>query len=94
MGEPAKRTSPPSATGDPQEDGWPSRRQFVAGSLACGLSAAGWHGAGGQGHAAPAEAMTVRRPARHVIFVLMSGAPSQFETFDPKPGAPTGGMMA
>jgi hypothetical protein len=26
-----------------------------------------------------------------VIFVLMSGAPSQFETFDPKPGAPTGG---
>src|SRR5262245_2578295 len=37
------------------------------------------------------KAPKVNRPAKHVIFVLMSGAPSQFETFDPKPGTPTVG---
>jgi hypothetical protein len=61
-----------------------SRRQFVAGSLAGGLLA-------GQTDAAETKGPTVRRPARHVIFVLMSGGPSQLETFDPKPGTPTGG---
>src|SRR5262249_49555544 len=43
-------------------------------------------------HGHPTEPeVAVRKPAKHVIFVLMSGAPSQFETFDPKPGTPTGG---
>jgi len=28
---------------------------------------------------------------KHVILLWMSGGPSQFETWDPKPGAPTGG---
>jgi hypothetical protein len=64
-----------------------SRRQFLAGSLAGGLAAAGL---GGTVQAATGVA-SVRRPARHVIFVLMSGGPSQMETFDPKPGTPTGG---
>jgi hypothetical protein len=48
-------------------------------------------GLAGQAAAAETRAPLVRKPARHVIFVLMSGAPSQLETFDPKPGAPTGG---
>jgi hypothetical protein len=61
-----------------------SRRQFLAGSLAGGLAAA-------SGAAGAETKLKVRRPAKHVIFVLMSGAPSQFETFDPKPGTPTGG---
>jgi hypothetical protein len=64
-----------------------SRRQFLAGSLAGSLTVAA-----SPNPATPAETTPViRRPARHVIFVLMSGAPSQFETFDPKPGTPTGG---
>lgn len=61
-----------------------SRRHFLAGSLATGLTAGGLC-------AAEAKVPVVRKPAKHVIFVLMSGAPSQFETFDPKPGMPTGG---
>jgi hypothetical protein len=63
-----------------------SRRQFLGGSLALGLTAAGLPAV-----AADTETAAVRKPARHVIFVLMSGGPSQLETFDPKPGAPTGG---
>src|SRR5262245_52470312 len=65
-----------------------SRRQFLAGSLAGGLTAAGL-----AGQAVPAETKSpkVLRPAKRVIFVLMSGGPSQLETFDPKPGRPTGG---
>ena len=59
-----------------------SRRELLAGSLAL---------AAGSALAAETKAPAVRRPAKRVIFVLMSGAPSQFETFDPKPGAPTGG---
>jgi hypothetical protein len=62
-----------------------SRRTFLAGSLAAGLAA------GGLDAAADAGPGKVRKPARRVIFVLMSGGPSQLETFDPKTGAPTGG---
>jgi Protein of unknown function (DUF1501) len=67
-----------------------SRRQFLAGSLASGLALTGL---AGQSVAAETAAPKVRNPAKHVIFVLMSGAPSQFETFDPKPGMPTGGAF-
>jgi hypothetical protein len=67
-----------------------SRRHFMAGSLAGGVALA----AGGAAFAESAPAApVVRRPAKHVIFVLMSGAASQFETFDPKPGQPTGGAF-
>jgi Protein of unknown function (DUF1501) len=79
--------SPPAgASGHPRDA--LSRRQFLAGSLASGLALTGL---AGQAGAAESRAPLVRKPARHVIFVLMSGAPSQLETFDPKPGAPTGG---
>ncbi len=63
-----------------------SRRQFLAGSLATGMTAAGL-----ASPPAPARAPKVRKPAKRVIFVLMSGGPSQMETFDPKTGTPTGG---
>jgi hypothetical protein len=64
--------------------------------MACGLTAAAMGPAAlaeeRNPHAASAPATPlIRRPAKRVIFVLMSGAPSQLETFDPKPGTPTGG---
>jgi hypothetical protein len=65
-----------------------SRRQFLAGSVASGLAVTGL---AGQAVAAVGKSQVVGKPARHVIFVLMSGGPSQMETFDPKTGAPTGG---
>ncbi|MBY0233260.1 MAG: DUF1501 domain-containing protein [Gemmataceae bacterium] len=55
----------------------PSRRAFLASVAAASLAAA--------------KPPAVARPAKRVVFVLMSGSPSQFETFDPKPGVPTGG---
>jgi hypothetical protein len=65
-----------------------SRRQFMAQSMAAGLAITGLgEAAVGAATASP----TVRKPAKRVIFVLMSGGPSQMETFDPKPGAPTSG---
>src|SRR5262245_13914782 len=33
----------------------------------------------------------VRKAHKHVILLWMAGGPSQFETFDPKPGADTQG---
>jgi Protein of unknown function (DUF1501) len=76
----------PSARGRPV--GALSRRQFLAGSLASGVALTGLASPSG---AAETGSPAVARPARHVIFVLMSGGPSQLETFDPKPGVPTGG---
>jgi hypothetical protein len=75
----------PARPADPERASAPlSRRRFLAESVAGGLAVAGVA-------ASPAAPPAVRRPARRVIFVLMSGGPSQFETFDPKPGTPTGG---
>lgn len=65
-----------------------SRRQFLAGSVAAGCSPALL---GADPVPTVGKAPTVRKPAKRVIFVLMSGGPSQMETFDPKTGTPTGG---
>ena len=65
-----------------------SRRSFLQGALVGGLSAAQ------QPISVSSAAQVVpSQPANRVIYVFMSGAPSQFETFDPKPGAPTGGAF-
>src|SRR5437899_8092074 len=56
------------------------RRAFLA-------SVAGLAWAGGAG----AAVRQMRRQARACILLWMAGGPSQFETFDPKPGAPTQG---
>ena len=39
----------------------------------------------------PAFASEVKKARKHCILLWLCGAPSQFETWDPKPGRPTGG---
>lgn len=39
----------------------------------------------------PGLAETTRRAQKHCILLWLCGAPSQFETWDPKPGRPSGG---
>lgn len=66
-----------------------SRRTFLKGLLA--TSAGGvvlnWGGL----TQTPALADEVRRQRKHCILLWMNGGASQFETFDMKPGRPTGG---
>ncbi len=63
-----------------------TRRRFLhtlaGGSALAGL---GWLGA------PAAAARELRRQGKAVILLWMAGGPSQFETLDPKPGAPTQG---
>jgi uncharacterized protein (DUF1501 family) len=62
-------------------------RNVAAGSAlsAAGLGALGWI------DTVRAEAQTLRKKGMSCILLFMRGAPSQFETFDPKPGTATGG---
>src|SRR6202046_3351882 len=39
----------------------------------------------------PALAEQAKKAQKHCILLWLCGAPSQFETWDPKPGRPTGG---
>ena len=59
-----------------------SRRAFLG---AGALSMAGWKGE------VVAQAQTLRKQGLSCILLFMTGGPSQLETFDPKPGTPTGG---
>jgi hypothetical protein len=61
-----------------------SRRQFVRLSLGAGLAAQ-------FGMSPWLAAQEGRGPAKRGILLFMWGAPSQLDTFDPKPGADTGG---
>src|SRR6201997_5429312 len=54
----------------------------VAGGLLAGLAGS---------RPLPALADEMRRQGRSCILLWMAGGPSQFETFDPKPGAETQG---
>src|SRR6516165_12588954 len=63
-----------------------SRRAFLGG-LAGGATLAGLNWTGSL-HAAAAE---MRRQGKACILLWMAGGPSQFETFDPKPGTDTQG---
>jgi hypothetical protein len=68
------------------DDSTTGRRRFLRHSLnAAGAAALTWKG----GLALSAEELRKRGMA--CILLYMRGAPSQFETFDPKPGAETGG---
>ena len=58
-------------------------KQIVAGTA--GLSALGWL------DAVRLEAAQLRKKGMACILLFQRGAPSQFETFDPKPGTATGG---
>jgi len=69
-----------------RDDGTASRRSFLHCSLSAASAAAlTWK----SGLALQAEELRQRGMA--CILLYMRGAPSQFETFDPKPGAETGG---
>jgi hypothetical protein len=63
-----------------------SRRMFLHGAIAGGAAFGGFGRLFAADHAEVAA-----RDQKHVILLFMSGGPSQFETWDPKPGRPTGG---
>lgn len=64
-----------------------SRRRFLGTAAATG--AAGMLGFSGM--IEPAAANQLRRQEKRVLLVFLAGGVSQLETWDPKPGAPTGG---
>jgi hypothetical protein len=64
------------------------RRKFLQGTLATGaLSLMSWGGL----FSLPAFAQQAKAKAKRCILLWLCGAPSQFETWDPKPGRPTAG---
>src|SRR5687767_6427794 len=66
-------------------DGVVSRRRFLGGLAGtAGLGFLGWQDA-------LSQAEELRKRGMACILLWMGGGPSQFETFDPKPGAATGG---
>src|SRR6516165_7203341 len=68
-------------------EGAVSRRGFLrwAGAGAAGLAGLGWL------DRVAVQAAEMRKAGRACILLWMAGGPSQFETFDPKPGADTQG---
>src|SRR2546430_7918799 len=64
------------------------RRKFLQGMAGTGaLSLMSWGGL----FSLPAFAEQAKREQKHCILLWLCGAPSQFETWDPKPRRPTGG---
>jgi uncharacterized protein (DUF1501 family) len=63
-----------------------SRRSFLAGLAAGGVSALGFGGL-----IAPATAAQLHKAQKRVLVVWLAGGVSQLETWDPKPGTDTGG---
>jgi hypothetical protein len=62
----------------------PSRRAFLGSAVLAGLS----------GLFRPAVAAELRKNQKRAILIWMAGGPSQFETWDPKPGQWTAGPHA
>ncbi len=64
------------------------RRKFLTGMATAGaVSLSSWAGL----FSLPAFAQQAKRTAKRCILLWLCGAPSQFETWDPKPGRITGG---
>ena len=63
------------------------RRLFLQGGMAGAASVASFSGL----FSIPALADEVKRQNKKCILLWLCGGPSQFETWDPKPGTPTGG---
>jgi hypothetical protein len=61
------------------------RRGFLCGAAGAALAGLGW------GASLRAFAAEVRKQGKACILLWMAGGPSQWETFDPKPGAETQG---
>jgi len=68
-----------------------SRRAWIKGTLATASGGMVMNWGGLTGAAAYAE--EARRQQKHCILLWMNGGASQFETFDMKPGRPTGGLF-
>lgn len=80
-----------------------SERSFFCGSAEHAVSRRGFLGAAAAGAALAADmtrldvlqtpllAEELQRQQKHVILLWLAGGPSQLETWDPKPGRPTGG---
>jgi hypothetical protein len=90
----ARRSSPAKSPASALPAGFLPRRSF----LELGMGAALWAGVGLPfGARAFAAAKKTGKPraktprARACILLYMEGGPSQLDTFDPKPGCPTGG---
>ena len=66
------------------------RRLFLQGSLAGAASVASFQSL----FSVPAFAESAKARGKRCILLWLCGAPSQFETWDPKPGRPTGGPFA
>ena len=67
------------------------RRLFLQGSMAAGIaSVASFNGL----FSIPAIAEETKKAGKKCILLWLCGAPSQFETWDPKPGTETGGPFA
>ncbi len=63
-----------------------SRRQFLTGAAAGSASLIGF-----KDMLSPANAAALRRQDKRVLVIFLAGGASQLETWDPKPGAATGG---
>ena len=63
------------------------RRLFLQGLAGGAASLFSWGGLFGS----PVFAQESKKAQKHCILLWLCGAPSQFETWDPKPGRPTGG---
>ena len=68
-----------------------SRRRFLRNVSAASLAAGAAGGRFGFGDALAADAAGLRSRGKAMILLWMAGAPSQFETFDPKPDHDHGG---
>src|SRR5262249_47502575 len=71
-------------------DGVVSRRSFLR-TLGVGAAGAAAAGAFGWKEAVTLHAEELRKNGMSCILLFMNGGPSQFETFDPKPGHANGG---
>ena len=75
-----------SDCGSPDHD--QHRRRFLQGLASTGaISTMSWSGL----FSVPAFAKIAKRQHKHCILLWLCGGPSQFETWDPKPGTSTGG---
>jgi hypothetical protein len=63
-----------------------SRRNFLAGTAAGAVGMLGF-----KDMLAPANATEIRRQDKRVLVIFLAGGVSQLESWDPKPGTPTGG---